>query len=65
MAAFFYSVSLMHCLRVSLAGDGEGLDTAWGGQRASELLDEVGFGDVQVIDTPPQDPVDVIYVAGP
>jgi hypothetical protein len=30
MAAFFYSVGLMHCLQVSLAGDSEGLGTAWG-----------------------------------
>jgi len=55
----------MHCLQVSLAGDGEGLGTAWGRQRALELLDEAGFSDVLVVDTPPEDPVNVIYVAHP
>ena len=55
MAAFFYSVSLMHCLWMSLAGDDEELGTAWGRQKAV----------VQVIDTPPEDPVNVIYVARP
>ena len=65
IAPFFYSVSLMHCLQVSLAGDGEGLGTAWGRQKAAELLGEAGFGDVRIIDTPPEDPVNVIYVARP
>lgn len=65
IAPFFYSVSLMHCLQVSLAGDGEGLGTAWGRQKAVELLGEAGFGDVRVIDTPPEDPVNVIYLARP
>lgn len=65
IAPFFYAVSLMHCLQVSLAGDGEGLGTAWGRQKAVELLDEAGFADVRIIDTPPEDPVNVIYVARP
>jgi ubiquinone/menaquinone biosynthesis C-methylase UbiE len=65
VAPFLYAISLMHCLQVSLAGGGEGLGTAWGRQKAVELLREAGFGDVQVIDTPPEDPVNVIYVARP
>ena len=55
MAAFFYSVSLMHCLQVSLASDGEGARHRRGRQKAVELLDEAGFGGVQVIDTPPEE----------
>jgi hypothetical protein len=44
---------------------GEGLGTAWGRLKAVELLDEAGFADVQVVDTPPEDPVNVIFVARP
>lgn len=65
VAPYFYAVSLMHCMQVSLAEDGEGLGTAWGRQLATELLGEAGFGSVNVIDTPPQDPVNVIYDARP
>ena len=65
VAPFLYAISLMHCLQVSLAGDGEGLGTAWGRQQAVALLDEAGFSTVDIVDTPPEDPVNVIYVARP
>lgn len=48
LAAFLYTVSTFHCMTVSLAGGGEGLGTAWGQQKALELLAEAGFRDVEV-----------------
>jgi hypothetical protein len=35
-------------MTVSLALDGEGLGTAWGEQKAKELVAEAGFDDVDV-----------------
>ena len=48
LAPFFYSISTMHCMTVSLALDGEGLGTVWGEQKARELLAEAGFADPDV-----------------
>jgi SAM-dependent methyltransferase len=62
MAPWLYGVSTLHCLTVSLAHDGAGLGTAWGHQRARQLLTDVGFVDVAVHDAP-GDPLDVIFVA--
>ena len=47
-APFLYTASTMHCMTVSLALDGEGLGTAWGRQKACELLNEAGFTSVDV-----------------
>jgi 2-polyprenyl-3-methyl-5-hydroxy-6-metoxy-1,4-benzoquinol methylase len=47
-APFLYTASTMHCMTVSLALDGEGLGTAWGRQKAYELLAEAGFTSVDV-----------------
>ena len=47
-APFLYTASTMHCMTVSLALDGEGLGTAWGRQKACELLAEAGFTSVDV-----------------
>jgi SAM-dependent methyltransferase len=43
-----YAVSTLHCMTVSLALGGEGLGTAWGEQKARELLAEAGFDRVDV-----------------
>jgi len=43
-----YAFSCLHCMTVSLALGGEGLGTAWGEQKARELLAEAGFDDVDV-----------------
>jgi SAM-dependent methyltransferase len=43
-----YTFSTLHCMTVSLALDGEGLGTAWGEQKARELLAEAGFGRVDL-----------------
>lgn len=48
LAIFKYTVSVMHCMTVSLAFDGEGLGTMWGRRQALALLKEAGFGKVRV-----------------
>jgi hypothetical protein len=48
-----YSISTMHCMTVSLAYNGEGLGTVWGGQKAEEMLKEAGFsGKIEVRELP-------------
>ena len=61
-AAFLYTISLMHCMTVSLALDGDGLGTVWGHQTAVRMLKEAGFTDVKVnnVET---DPFNSFYVA--
>jgi hypothetical protein len=48
LGAGMYTMSLMHCMTVSLAHGGEGLGTMWGEQKARELLTEAGFTSVDV-----------------
>lgn len=48
LASFFYAISTMHCMSVSLGLNGEGLGTAWGEEKAHELLAEAGFSRVKV-----------------
>jgi SAM-dependent methyltransferase len=43
-----YTVSIFHCMTVSLASGGPGLGTMWGEQKALELLAAAGFADVEV-----------------
>jgi hypothetical protein len=61
-ATFLYTVSLMHCMTVSLAQGGAGLGTVWGRQTAERMLREAGFGGIgsRSIDT---DPFNTYYVA--
>ncbi len=47
-AAMMYTISTMHCMTVSLAYGGVGLGTAWGEQRAVEMLTDAGFTDIEV-----------------
>lgn len=61
LAPWIYGVSTLHCMTVSLAHGGAGLGTAWGEQRARQMLAAAGFGVVQVHDAP-GDPLDRIYV---
>jgi 2-polyprenyl-3-methyl-5-hydroxy-6-metoxy-1,4-benzoquinol methylase len=42
-----YTVSIFHCMSVSLAAGGPGLGTMWGEQKARALLHGAGFDDVQ------------------
>ncbi|MGB3710090.1 MAG: class I SAM-dependent methyltransferase [Erythrobacter sp.] len=46
LAPFIYTISLMHCMTVSLAQGGVGLGAAWGEEQARELFALAGFGDV-------------------
>jgi len=48
MAPMMYTISTMHCMTVSLAEGGMGLGTAWGEQRAIEMLTDAGFADIEV-----------------
>ncbi len=62
LAPWIYGVSTLHCMTVSLAHGGAGLGTAWGEQRARQMLADAGFVDVTIHDAP-GDPLDSIYVA--
>lgn len=57
-----YTVSVMHCMTVSLAQGGEGLGTMWGEQMAQEYLKEAGFSNIQSHHLE-GDPMHVFYVA--
>lgn len=48
LGPFIYAVSTMHCMTVSLAYDGDGLGTAWGEQKAVEMITTAGFTDLKV-----------------
>jgi len=48
LGTFLYTLSLTHCMTVSLAQGGRGLGTMWGREMARELLAEAGFADVTV-----------------
>lgn len=48
LGPFFYTISTMHCMTVSLAQGGEGLGTVWGEELAVTMLGEAGFNSVRV-----------------
>ncbi len=48
IAPFLYTISLTHCMTVSLAYDGAGLGAMWGEEKAVEMLGEAGFSKVEV-----------------
>jgi len=48
LGPMLYSVSVLHCMTVSLAQGGPGLGTVWGEQTATELVREAGFSQVDV-----------------
>lgn len=52
IAPWLYTISTMHCMTVSLANGGEGLGTAWGEEKAIELLNEAGFTQIEVQQLP-------------
>jgi len=58
---FLYTVSCMHCMSVSLAGDGPGLGAMWGRRKALEMLKEAGFENVAVKESP-HDPLNFYYI---
>ena len=61
---WLYTVSLFHCMTVSLAYDGEGLGTMWGEDVALQYLADAGFRveEPRYVDG---DPVNVYHVCHP
>ena len=62
LTTYFFTVSTMHCMSVSLAFDGAGLGTAWGRQLAVSMLGDAGFKDVRVTEIE-SDVINYYYVA--
>jgi 2-polyprenyl-3-methyl-5-hydroxy-6-metoxy-1,4-benzoquinol methylase len=62
LGPFFYTVSTMHCMTVSLALNGEGLGAMWGEQKARAMLADAGFT-LQDIKQVPGDPFNNYYIA--
>ena len=60
MGPFLYTVSLMHCMPVSLYNNGAGLGMMWGREQAVDLLGQAGFGSVAVVEMS-HDPFNVHY----
>ena len=48
LGTLLYTISIMHCMSVSLAQNGEGLGTMWGRERAREYFTRAGFGRIEV-----------------
>jgi 2-polyprenyl-3-methyl-5-hydroxy-6-metoxy-1,4-benzoquinol methylase len=59
---YLYTLSLMHCMTVSLAHGGAGLGTVWGRQTAVRMLEEAGLVDVDVREVR-TDPFNYFYLA--
>lgn len=62
MSTYRYTVSLTHCMSVSLGLGGAGLGTMWGRQLAVSMLNDAGFSDVEVAELE-QDPSNYYYLA--
>ncbi len=62
-APFIYTISLMHCMSVSLACGGMGLGAAWGRELALAMFQKAGFGEVAVNELE-HDPLNYWYVMG-
>ena len=52
LAPFLYTISCMHCMTVSLALNGDGLGAMWGKEKALEMLEDAGFGHIEVKELP-------------
>ena len=52
MGTLLYTLSIMHCMSVSLAQGGEGLGTMWGREKAREYFGKAGFGYIEVHQLP-------------
>lgn len=57
-----YAASVVHCMMVSLAQGGEGMETVWGEQRAREYLHKAGSSQVAMHHLE-GDPMHAFYVA--
>jgi len=61
LAPFLYTVSLMHCMTVSLANGGASLGTMWGEPLACRMFRDAGFAGAEVKRVP-GDPTDIYYI---
>jgi len=61
LGPFLYTVSLLHCLPVGMAGGGAGLGMMWGREQASQLLEAAGFSRV-TIEAIPNDPFNLHFL---
>ena len=52
LGSLLYTLSVMHCMTVSLAQGGEGLGTMWGRERARDYFTRAGFGNIEVHQLP-------------
>ena len=57
----FYTMSLTHCMTVSLAQGGMGLGTMWGKEKAVEMLNNAGFSCIET-KTIQDDFVNIFYI---
>ncbi|MEJ2686931.1 MAG: class I SAM-dependent methyltransferase [Gammaproteobacteria bacterium] len=48
LGTLLYTISVMHCMTVSLSQGGEGLGTMWGRERARDYFERAGFGHIEV-----------------
>lgn len=48
VAPLLYTISCLHCMTVSLSGDGMGLGAVWGEEKALEMLKDAGFSTVTI-----------------
>jgi 2-polyprenyl-3-methyl-5-hydroxy-6-metoxy-1,4-benzoquinol methylase len=48
LGPLLYTISIMHCMSVSLAQDGEGLGAMWGRERARDYFTRAGFSSIEV-----------------
>lgn len=52
LGPLLYTISIMHCMSVSLAQGGEGLGTMWGRELARDYFTRAGFGSIEVHQLP-------------
>jgi 2-polyprenyl-3-methyl-5-hydroxy-6-metoxy-1,4-benzoquinol methylase len=62
LAPLLYTISVMHCMTVSLAYNGEGLGAVWGRQKAEQMLKAAGFSDKIEIKQVPGDIMNYYYI---
>jgi SAM-dependent methyltransferase len=60
-ASWFYTVSTMHCMTVSLSAGGAGLGTVWGHELATSMLADAGFNEVSIAELD-RDPFNYYYI---
>jgi hypothetical protein len=48
LGPFLYTISCLHCVSVSLSQNGAGLGAIWGKEKATEMLNDVGFTNIAV-----------------